>query len=252
LSTTPVKGLAMQESPAVFVTDRGVEGDRAFFLMDENDRLFSAARSACFLGLWARYDATSDVLAVGSGDETLIEERVVAEERVLAHFFGDRHVTGEVTKGPWSDLLSDISGEPLRLVRATGPLGGYDVHPISVVADASIKALTEDRRTPALDGRRFRMTVTLEGLPPFCEDSWVGELVSMGESMIRITTAVGRCAAVRRDPAGLDDGPDPLRLIKETRGTATTSSGRGLHLGVYADVVRAGLVRCGDSVRLVS
>ncbi|MDX6324631.1 MAG: hypothetical protein QOK15_985 [Nocardioidaceae bacterium] len=249
LRTTPIKGFTMQESPSVFLAvDEGVAGDRAFFLMDERDKLLSATRTAAFLSCWARADAACEVLAIGRGAETLLEERVVAEEATRAHFFADRYATGHVVKGPWSDLLSEIAGERIRLVRATGPLGGFDVHPVSLLAGASVRALTDGNGDKPLDGREFRMTVTVEGLPAFTEDTWLGEVIRIGESVIRVTSQVRRCAAVQKDPEGAGKGRDALRRIKEVRGTVTSTLGQGLHLGVYGDVLESGHVQVGDSV----
>jgi uncharacterized protein YcbX len=249
LRTTPVKGFAMRESRNVFLSvGAGVEGDRAFFLMDRAGRLMSATRTACFLRYWASFDPAREVLAIGRGGETLIEERVVADGAAQAHFFGDRHASGRLVRGPWNRFLSEIAGQPVRLVRATGPLGGFDVHPVSLLAGASVRALTDSSRDP-LDGRRFRMTITVEGVPAFGEDAWLGSALRIGESIVRVTSRVRRCAAVQKDPDGAEGGEDPLRRIKQVRGTATTPLGRGLCLGVYGDVERSGAVRLEDSVR---
>jgi uncharacterized protein YcbX len=253
LRTTPIKGFTMQESENVYLADDdGVAGDRAFFLMDERDKLLSATRTAAFLSYRAQFDTASEVLAIGRGADTLLEERVVAEEAARAHFFADRYATGRVVKGPWSDLLSEIAGERIRLVRATGPLGGFDLHPVSLLAGASVRALTNGNGAKPLDGRQFRMTVTVEGVPAFAEDTWLGETIRIGESLVRVTSQVRRCAAVQKDPDGAGRGRDALRRIKEVRGTATGALGRGLHLGVYGDVLESGQVRVGDRVQRAS
>lgn len=249
LRTTPIKGFTMQESPGVtLAVDHGVAGDRAFFLMDDRDKLLSATRTATFLSYWAQLDAAADVLTIGRGADTLLEEGVVADASVRAHFFADRYATGHVVKGPWSDLLSEIAGERIRLVRASGPLGGFDVHPVSLLAGASVRALTDADGGEPLDARQFRMTITVEGVPAFAEDTWLGQTIRIGESVVRVTSQVRRCAAVQKDPEGAGEGRDALRRIKEVRGTATSADGRGLHLGVYGDVLHSGPVHVGDRV----
>ncbi len=66
LRTTPVKGFTMRESSTVYLAvDNGVEGDRAFFLMDGSGRLLSATRTACFLRYWASFDPLGEVLSIG-------------------------------------------------------------------------------------------------------------------------------------------------------------------------------------------
>ena len=253
LRTTPVKGFTIKESSRVFLSvDEGIAGDRAFFLADPAGKLLSATRTACFLSYWASFDPRTDVLAVGRGAETVQEERVVANEPVRAHFFGDRYASGLVVEGPWTRLLSEIAGEPVRLVRATSPLGGFDLHPVSLLSGASVRALTDDAGDEPLDSRRFRMTITIDGVPAFTEDTWLGRQLSVGDSVVRVTSLVRRCAAVQKDPDGAEGRQDALRRIKSVRGTVMTPLGRGLTLGVYGDVEEPGLIQVGDVVRLVA
>ena len=251
LMTTPVKGFSMQESRGVFLdVGTGVEGDRAFFLMDEAGKLMSATRTACFLSLWASFDPVREVLAVGRGAETLVEGRVRVDGAAQAHFFGERHASGRLVQGRWNQFLSEVAGERVRLVRATGALGGFDLHPVSLLAGASVRALTDGSGADPLDSRRFRMTITVEGVPAFGEDTWLGSSLSVGDCLVRVTSRVRRCAAVQKDPDGGEVAGDALRRIKQVRGTAITPLGRGLCLGVYGDVERRGSVRVGDPVRL--
>jgi uncharacterized protein YcbX len=168
-----------------------------------------------------------------------------------AHFYGDRYATGLVVEGRWSRWLSQVAGEPVRLVRATGPLGGYDLHAVSLLSAASVRALTDGTDHEPLDSRRFRMTITLDGVPAFAEDAWLGEPLRIGDAVVRVRSIVKRCAAVQKDPDGAAVRQDALRRIKEVRGTAMTPLGRGLPLGVYGDVEASGVVRVGDGVRLI-
>lgn len=249
LRTTPIKGFTMQESSALLLTDTGVVGDRAFFMVDGGDRLVSATRTAAFLPYWARFDPDRDLLTIGRGDDVLLSEEVTDGEPVRAHFFADRYATGRVLDGSWGRVLSDIAGRPLRLARATDPLGGFDLHRLSLASEASVSALDDGTSEDPLDDRRFRMTVTIDGVPPFTEDTWTDRLVQVGESLLRVEVPIRRCAAVQKHPDGLNSRVSPLRLIQQVRGSTTSRRGRGLHLGVYGEVVRPGLVRVGDAVR---
>ena len=249
LRTTPIKGFTMRESPSLSLTGTGVVGDRAFFMVDDADKLMSATRTPSFLPYWARYEP--EVLTIGRGDDVLLSEEVADGEPVRAHFFADRYATGHVVPGPWSKVLSEIAGQRIRLVRAADPLGGYDVHRVSLASEESVEALAGEADADRIDGRRFRMTVMVQGVPPFTEDTWTGGLVQVGESVVRVEVPIRRCAAVQKHPDGLESRADPLRRIKEVRGSMTSRNGRGLHLGVYGEVVQPGLVRVGDAVRQV-
>jgi uncharacterized protein YcbX len=242
----------MRESPSLFLTETGVVGDRAFFMVDDADKLVSATRTPAFLPYWARFEPEREILTIGRADDVLLSEEVAAGgEPVRAHFFADRYATGHVVPGPWSEVLSAIAGLRIRLVRAADPLGGYDLHRLSLASDESVEALAGDGDAGRLDGRRFRMTVMIEGVPPFTEDTWTDGLVQVGESVVRLEVPIRRCAAVQKHPDGLESRVDPLRQIKEVRGSMTSRNGRGLHLGVYGEIVQPGLVRVGDVVRPV-
>jgi uncharacterized protein YcbX len=247
LRTTPVKGFTMQESPALLLTGNGVAGDRAFFMADDADKLVSATRTAAFLPYWARFEPQHDLLTIGRGDDVIASEEVTTHEPARVHFFADRYATGHVVGGCWSRVLSEIAGRPVRLVRASDPLGGYDLHRVSLASEESVAAL-DGADDPPIDDRRFRMTVTIQGLPAFTEDSWAGGLVRIGDSVVRIEVPIRRCAAVQKDPDGLRSRIDPLSRIKQVRGVTTSRHGRALHLGVYGEVVQPGAVRVGDAV----
>ena len=94
------------------------------------------------------------------------------------------------------------------------------------------------------------MTIPVEGVPPFTEDPGSGSgctLATPRSDLPPRSCDAQRCRTTRMGaPQGYEN---PLRRIKEVRGTATTAHGRGLHLGVYAEVEQSGSVRVGDPVR---
>jgi uncharacterized protein YcbX len=252
LALTPVKGFGLQEVDAVELTAQGVPGDRAFFLVDDQERLFSATRSPAFLPYWVAFDAHTGRFTVGRGSDELLSEVVELGEPVRAHFFADRYATGRVVRGRWSEWLSQVAGQPLRLVHVDEPGEGYDVHPVTLVSEASVAALGQEDDGGPLDVRRFRMTVTVGGVPPFAEDGWQGRTLRIGGATLRAGGPVKRCAAIQKHPDGDPAEVNALRLINEVRGPADSELGRGLLLGVYGEVLVPGTVRVGDTVEQVS
>jgi uncharacterized protein len=250
LAMTSVKGFGLQEVGELEVTERGVPGDRALFMADEDGKLFSATRSAAFLPYWARYDVHSGELTVGRGSDTVLSEPLEPGERTRAHFFADRHANGRFVGGRWDTWISEVAGRPLRLVLIEDPEGGYDVHPVTVVSEASVAELGHEADGSPLDVRRFRMTVTVDGVAPFAEDGWQGRTLSLGDAVLRVGGPVKRCAAIQQDPDGAKTKVNALRLINDRRGTSPSELGSGLLLGVYAHVLRPGTVRVGERAEL--
>ena len=71
LSTTPIKGLALDHPSSIELTTHGAVGDRQFFLTDEEGRIQSCTANAELLPLTARFDQDSRRLEVVRGDEVL-------------------------------------------------------------------------------------------------------------------------------------------------------------------------------------
>jgi hypothetical protein len=120
-----------------------------------------------------------------------------------------------------------------------------DVEPITIVSSASIEELARQAGRDALDGRRFRMLLEIEGCAPHEEDTWIGRTVRLGDALVEIPGPVPRCATTTRDPATGRRDFDTLREIAAYRGKR---DGKKIDFGVYARVVEPGRVRVGDPV----
>jgi uncharacterized protein YcbX len=246
LAVTAIKGFRLDHPTSVTLTGQGAVGNRDFLVVDADDRLLSVTGSGAFLPYWSRFDAASGVLAVGRGRETSLAGRVALGGPVRAHLFGDRFVAGARVTGPWDAFLSELVGAPVRLVKTVDPSGGYDVHPVTLLSSASVAALGQEGDGSPLDRRRFRLLLTCDGCEPFAEDSWAGRRVRVGEAVLEMGGPVPRCAAVQRHPDDPGRSVDALRRIARLRGPQPSESGRTLNLGVYASVVRPGVVAVGD------
>lgn len=192
LAVTAVKGFRLTHPSSVILTAGGAVGDRDFLVVDADDRLLSVTRSGAFLHYWSRFDPATGVLAVGRGSSPELAAPVRLGEPVRAHLFGDRHVGAARVTGPWDAFLSALAGVPVRLVRALEPSGGYDVHPVTLLSEASVAALGTEADGSPLDPRRFRLLLTCAGPGPFEEDSWTGREVALGSAVLRIGV---RCRA---------------------------------------------------------
>ena len=244
LSTTPVKGLALAHPEEVRVTAAGVEEDRRFVLVDAEARKHSAPQCGPLATVRAAYRPEQDVLALTLPDGTVVEDRVELAEPIESIFFRGRR-TGRVVVGPWAAPLSAVAGTPLRLVKTDRPGAAQDVHPLTVISAASIRDLGRRVDRPDLDGRRFRMTLELDGLEPYEEETWIGRELAVGSAVLRVVDRVPRCVATTRDPSSGERDVDTLAALAAYR---RKLDGVALPLGVYAEVVTPGTVAVGDAV----
>jgi uncharacterized protein YcbX len=246
LSYTPVKGLALVHPDELDVDVHGVADNRRFYLIREDGRRYEITRDGRTSLVLSAYDSEVERLSLHFPDGTVVDGRVELDGEVVTDFYG-RPVSGRVVRGRWAEALSDFIGKPLRIVKADKPAGGVDrdTGPVSLVSEASVAELARQAGLDKIDGRRFRMLITVSGCEPHEEDEWVGRDVRIGEVVVRVLEQVARCAATTYSPETGTRDLDTLRIIKSYRGAR---EGKHLDFGIYGEVVQPGRVAVGDSV----
>jgi uncharacterized protein len=244
ISITPVKALALAHPDEVFLGRDGVAENRRFYLT-ERGRLYSGGRYGKLFAVVPRYDAARDRLELRFPDGSVVDGPVELERAVTTNFWG-RAVAGHVVRGPWADALSDYLARPVKLVQTDVAGAGYDVHPATLVSEASVQELGRRAGVSGdLDARRFRMLCDLAGCEPHEEDTWIGGRVRVGEAVLGIPGPVPRCVVTTMNPETGERDVDTLRIVKGYRGAR---EGKKIDFGVYGDVERPGRIRVGDRV----
>jgi len=250
ISVTPVKGLRLQARDDVEVTEDGVPGDRAFFLVDERGAMVSATRIGPLVAVVADHDAQAQTLSLRFPDGVEVAGSVELGEREPVRF-GGLNLSASPVLGDFSAALSDHCGNGrLRLFAAPPERTGLDRGRVGAVTLLSVASLERLRaqagETEPVDPRRFRMTFGVEGLEPHEEDTWLDRDVEVGGALLRVTGNVGRCALTTRQPdTGVVDFKTLHHLRAYREDVATTEP---LPFGVHARVLAPGRVRLGDAV----
>jgi uncharacterized protein YcbX len=247
LSTTPVKSLRIARPAAIELEPGGARGDRRFFLLDERGRMVNGKVHGELQQVSAELSEHGELLLRLPGSE--VRGPVRLGEQLEASFYS-RPRPVRLVEGPFSEALSDRAGARLRLVTDAGGASAVDrgtEGAVTLVSSASVAALAAFAGREAVDARRFRMTIEVEGLEAFAEDGWVGADVRVGAATIRPLGHVGRCLVTSRDPDSGEIDLPTLDLLRELRGEAATTE--PLALGIYAAVLAPGAVRVGDEVR---
>ena len=249
ISRTPVKALALQHLQEAELGEGGVEGDRRFYLVGEAGRLISNKDFPAFQLIDTSYDEERETLTFMLTDGREVTGTVERGEEV-ATTFHKRPRQARLVLGPWSDVLSELVGQPLRLVEPSTPAtdrgrGGA----ATLLATASLSALGEVLGVDSVDGRRFRMNFGIEGLEAHEEDTWIGRSVRVGDAVVIPHGNVGRCVITTQNPdTGVSDLDTLKGLAAYRRELQTTEP---LPFGVHAAVTAPGRVRVGDPVSLV-
>jgi uncharacterized protein YcbX len=251
ISFTPVKALALDHVEEIDLLESGPRGDRRFYFVDEHDRLVNnkGGRRGPLQLVRARYDDESSELRMRLADGREISGQAVEGGEVQTNFH-QRPKSARLIAGPWDETLSELVGEPIRLVAAerTAPDRGRG-GAVTMLGVASLGALAGELGVAELDGRRFRMNFGLDGLEPHAEDAWLGKRIAIGEAVVVPQGHVGRCAITTQNPAtGLAD-LDTLNALAAYRGDLEATE--PLPFGVHAAVASPGRVRVGDPVQPV-
>jgi uncharacterized protein YcbX len=129
----------------------GIDGDRAFYLVDADGRLTNAKRAGGLLRATA--ETENGRLRIKLPEGSVVDDEVELGEEVETDFYG-RAVHGRVVNGPWADVLSALAGLPLTLVRANEPGAGLDRGAGAAASLASTAALDALRRRGCRPSRR--------------------------------------------------------------------------------------------------
>jgi uncharacterized protein len=244
LNIAPVRSLGLESRDEVDLGPHGVAEDRRFYLVDGGGRLADQhlAGSMVQVKAWTDPDATR--LRLTFPDGGIVDDTVRLTEPIQTPIYG-RTGVGHIVEGPWGPALSSFLEKEVRLVR-TDRIGGTRAkHPATLVTGASCDALGAALGVGAVDARRFRMLVELDGDEAHEEDTWVGRRIALGETILLVSGSVPRCAITTHDPdTGVRD-LDTLRAIRTYRGLV---DGTDLMFGVFGEVERAGRIRLGDAV----
>jgi uncharacterized protein len=248
ISIAPVKALGLVQPESVDLGADGVPGDRRFWLVDADGRLFNGKRHGPMALVRPDWDESTRHLSLRFPDGSEAAGTVELGDPVEAVLYGRPHPSRRVL-GPWQEALSSYLGRPVHLLwsesHATdrGAAGGV----ASLVSRGSLERLREETGTaPPVDGRRFRMMFEIDGVAPHEEDLWIGASVEIGDAEIVVNGDVGRCVVTSQNP---DTGVTDLDTLRTLAAYRPDGVSEPLPFGVYAAVTVPGRVRVGDAVR---
>src|SRR5262245_11880926 len=254
LSTTPVRALGLNHPEAIEVDRDGVRDDRRFYLVDGHGRLVDRLLAGSLVQVHAETNAAATWLRMTFPDGRVVEGDVALHEPVRTEIYG-RVAFGRVVGGPFAAALEPFAHRPVLLVRCDKPGGtriklGEDHvrNGVSLVSDGSLQELARQLGVDAVDPRRFRMLIDVEGAQPHEEDTWIGGEVEIGSAVLQITKPDARCAITTQSPETGERDLDTLRTILRYRGFRADDPGHKIDFGVLGEVAVAGRISVGAEV----
>jgi uncharacterized protein YcbX len=152
-----------------------------------------------------------------------------------------RRVFGRTEDEP----LPDISKFPEFVMEFESPPGTYfDAFPVMIMSTESLAYLQKSAPDQNFDIRRFRPNILLEtqSTESFPEREWIGRKLRLGGAELTITMGCPRCVMTTH---GFDDVPRDTRIMRSLVNLADGD------LGVYATISGPGTVKVGDPAELL-
>lgn len=188
-------------------------------------------------------------------DEVAVLPQGVEGDRVRSMIVREGHArTGKPYRGKENDRLH-LSPELAEGVARAAERGVavevetdedepfVDDAPVSIIVDAWLRGLSRHVGYD-VEYSRYRPNFFVHARDGFSltEQAMTGRELALGEVLLRVRYPIERCVVTTYDPNGGASDPEILAYVARERSA---------WMGVYCDVLRAGIVRIGDSLSLV-
>jgi len=250
-----------EELNASYVTERGLVGDRAYALLDEETGKVASAKNP---RKWEKlFDFRSVFIDPPQVAENIPHIRITLPDGTQVFSSQDKDIDYTLSKAlgrdvrlmkanldkpSYEEYWPDIEGLAQRekvTDEAMPPRTFFDIAVIHLLTTSTINRLRGLYPEGRFEVRRFRPNIVVEsasGEKDFIENSWIGKKITIGEDIVlRVMGPCTRCVMITL-PQG--DLPRDLGIL------GTVAKYNRVNVGVYASVLRSGTIHRGDLVRL--
>ena len=269
----PIKSMLGEELNATDVTKRGLLGDRAYALVDQETTKVASAKNpskwphlfdfrAAFV-VPPRPGMPLPVVRITLPDGTVLTNEQSDINQILSKALnrevtldaaerGQEEVVESSSPNPWmanaEEYWPDMEGLDFRdtVTDFALPEGTFfDCATVHLLTTATLDRLRELYPPGRFEVRRFRPNIvvqTTSGAKDFVEDAWIGHTLAIGnEVRLGITGPCPRCVMTTLSQGDLPSDPGILR---------TAAKHNKVNVGVYATVLQGGTIRRGDAIRV--
>lgn len=281
----PVKSMQGEQLEQAELTSRGLVGDRAYALIDnETGKVVSAKSVRLFPDLLFCQATFLDPPRSGAepppvritlpNGTTVVSDSSDSDRALSAYFRRDvrlaRSAPEDFTIDQYHPDVEGVGPDARRdtveeqklgsaFFAAAGldspvPVGAFfDLFPVSVLTTSTLERLHELRPETQFDQRRFRMNLIVEANEPgFVENGWVGRELLIGDG-VRLIVALSdpRCVMTTLAQGDLPADSGVLRTLAQHNKLRIAGEGEFPCAGAYAVVNGHGTIRISDPVSVV-
>jgi uncharacterized protein YcbX len=253
----PVKSMAGEQLDAVELGERGLVGDRGRALFDTASGKIVSAKNPrkwpslldCHVSYVAppRPGSPLPAVCITLPNGARVATDKPDAERMLSQCFGHEvRLATSPTEGQQIEMMLPEDPTEQVLEVPISPVGFFDLAAVHLLTTASLRALANAAPDSRIDVRRFRPNLVIE-LPArregFVESEWIGQTLAIGDRVrLSIIAPCPRCIMTSVSQGDLPKDAGVLR--------AAVEKNEG-NFGVYAMVAADGIIRRGDSLKLV-
>jgi uncharacterized protein len=245
----PLKSAQGIEVAHAQVTERGLEHDRRFMLVDADGNLVTARQQAKLLTVTTRIGTEHLLLSAPNMPELRVPlepEGPERQVRVWADWMLGLDVGPEAST--WFSHLFNSSLSlvwmPDRAERRMNPgfgpsrLSFADGNPLHLIHESSLSDL-EKRVGMPLGVERFRPNLVVRGMDAYAEDGW--SILHLDTLELKVHEACARCMMVNLEPVTGGIGLEPLRTMAGHR-----RQGKQVLFGQHLHALTLGELRVGQ------
>ena len=272
----PVKSMQGEQLEKVYLTEEGILGDRQYALRDKMTGHIASAkhprkwekliRCRAYFSKGDISNEESGALCIVLPDQTVIDPKDLYADKMLSDYL-EREISlvtdsaiqemREADRTPLEGQEpSVIQNEPLAIAASEGKF--FDYAPLHLITDGSLRKCKSLYTEGDFDIQRFRpnMLINLhEAVTDFVENGWLGKTLGIGdEVLLRIIDPTPRCLVPTLPQGVLQEDKKILKTIVQHNAVASHTLAPGIIfkgvLGVYAQIVKPGMIREGDIVKM--
>ncbi|MBC7898867.1 MAG: MOSC domain-containing protein [Saprospiraceae bacterium] len=256
----PVKSLMGISLGEARVENRGLQFDRSWMLVDENNKFLTQREFPKMATVNVAVDKES--LTAAADGSSIVIPLIPEPEDTASVKIWTSSVKGRVYSAEVNDWFSEAIGTECRLVlmpeetkRKVNPFYAVrkfkdtvsfaDGYPFLLIGESSLDDLNSRLDAP-LPMNRFRPNFVVAGSEPFAEDIW--KKIRIGETVFHLVKPCARCVITTVDQSiGEMDGKEPLKTLAAYR-----NKGGNVMFGqnLIAEA-GGGIVNAGDEVHIL-
>ncbi|MCQ6275919.1 MOSC domain-containing protein [Bacillus sp. V3B] len=255
----PVKSMIGEELNACEITEKGLLGDRAYGVIDnETDKLANAKNPHKWPNMFQyranfidppQKDAAIPPVRITFPDGRSIISTDDEKNKLLSTSFNRNvHLSTPSSmdvqfEGYIPEEIEELDNKGSIFTRTSPKDTFFDIDMVHIITTSTINYLRKLAPESRIEARRFRPNIIIEvpNSEAFIENNWVGKTLTIGSVQLKISQETKRCVMTTLAQGDLPKDPNVLRsIVRNNAGS----------FGVYASVVKPGRVSIGDRIEV--